>query len=42
MAALAGLVAHGGTVGLLVELSAAIGILALGLAAWLGTRKERH
>jgi hypothetical protein len=35
-------VAHGGAVGLLVELSAAIGILALGLAAWLRTRKERH
>ena len=30
-----------GTVGLIVELSAAIGIAALGLAAWLGTRKER-
>jgi hypothetical protein len=28
-------------VGLVVELSAAIGIAALGLAAWLGTRKER-
>jgi hypothetical protein len=41
MAALAGLVAHGGTVGLVVELSAALGIVALGLAAWLGTRKER-
>jgi hypothetical protein len=33
--------AHGGTVGLIVELSAAIAIAALGLAAWLGTRKER-
>jgi hypothetical protein len=33
--------AHGGAVGLIVELSAAIGIAALGLAAWLGTRKER-
>ncbi len=42
MAALAGIVlGHGGTVGLVVELSAAIGLVAVGLAAWLGTRKER-
>ena len=33
--------AHGGTVGIVLELSAALGIVALGLAAWLGTRKER-
>jgi hypothetical protein len=35
-------VAHGGTAGLAVELAAAIGIAALGLTAWLKTRKERH
>jgi hypothetical protein len=34
--------AHGGTVGLVVELSAAVGVVALGLAAWLGARKERE
>ena len=36
------MVAHGGTAGLVVELAAAIAVAALGLAAWLGTRKERH
>jgi hypothetical protein len=41
MAALSGLIAHAGTVGLILELGAAFGIVALGLAAWLGTRKER-
>jgi hypothetical protein len=35
-------IAHGGTLGLVVELAAAFGVVALGLAAWLGTRKERH
>jgi hypothetical protein len=34
--------AHGGTAGLVIELSAAVGLLALGLAAWLGARKERN
>jgi hypothetical protein len=34
--------AHGGTIGLVVELSAAIGVVSLGLAAWLGTRNERE
>ena len=42
MVALTGLIAHAGTVGLILELSAAVGIVALGLAAWLGTRKERQ
>jgi hypothetical protein len=40
--ALTGLIAHAGTLGLIVELAAAFGIVALGLAAWLGTRKERQ
>jgi hypothetical protein len=35
-------IAHAGAVGLIAELAAALGILALGLAAWLGTRKERR
>jgi hypothetical protein len=43
VAAVAGIVVgHGGTTGLIVELSAAIGLLALGLAAWLAARKERN
>ena len=43
MAPVAGIVlAHGGTTGLIIELSAAVGLLALGLAAWLGARRERH
>ena len=44
MAFVTGLIplAHGGTVGLVVEVSAALGVVALGLAAWLGTRKERE
>jgi hypothetical protein len=33
--------AHGGTAGLVLEVSAALGVVALGLAAWLGARKER-
>ncbi len=36
------LLAHAGTVGLVLEIAAAFGIAALGLAAWLGTRKERQ
>jgi hypothetical protein len=42
MAPIPGLIAHAGTLGLIVELAAAFGIVALGLAAWLGTRKERQ
>ena len=43
MAPVTGIVlAHGGTTGLIVELSGAVGLLALGLAAWLGARKERN
>jgi hypothetical protein len=43
VALVAGIVlAHGGTTGLVIELSAAVGLLALGIAAWLGTRKERQ
>ncbi|HKH29799.1 MAG TPA: hypothetical protein VKA45_01985 [Gaiellaceae bacterium] len=43
MAPVTGIVlAHGGTTGLIIELSAAVGLLALGLAAWLGARRERH
>jgi hypothetical protein len=34
--------AHGGTAGLIIELAGAFGVLALGLAAWLGARKERQ
>jgi hypothetical protein len=34
--------AHGGTIGLVVELSAAVGVVAIGFAAWLGARKERE
>jgi hypothetical protein len=34
--------AHGGTIGLVFELAAAVGVVALGLAAWLGARKERE
>ena len=34
--------AHGGTIGLVVELSAAVGVVAIGLVAWLGARKERE
>jgi hypothetical protein len=34
--------AHGGTTGLIIELAGAFGVLALGVAAWLGTRKERN
>jgi adenine/guanine phosphoribosyltransferase-like PRPP-binding protein len=32
--------AHGGTWGLLVELSAALGIVVLGLAVWIGNRRD--
>jgi adenine/guanine phosphoribosyltransferase-like PRPP-binding protein len=33
--------AHGGTWGLLVELAAALGVVVLGLAVWIGNRRER-
>lgn len=42
MALVPGVMAHAGTVGLILELAAAFGLVALGLAAWLGTRKERQ
>jgi hypothetical protein len=35
-------IAHGGWVGLVVELAASLGILALGLAFWVGNRRERR
>jgi adenine/guanine phosphoribosyltransferase-like PRPP-binding protein len=35
-----GLLAHGGTWGLVVELAAALGIVVLGLAVWIGNRRE--
>ena len=34
------MIAHGGWAGLAVELAAAVGILALGLAFWVGNRRE--
>jgi hypothetical protein len=34
-------VAHGGTIGLAIELSLALLILAIGLAAWVGGRKDK-
>jgi hypothetical protein len=36
-----GLLAHGGWGGLAVELASAIAIIALGLAVWVGNRRER-
>jgi hypothetical protein len=35
-------IAHGGWVGLAVEIAAGLGILALGLAFWVGNRRERR
>jgi len=35
-----GVLAHGGTWGLVVELAAALGIVVLGLAVWVGNRRE--
>lgn len=32
--------AHGGTTGAIVEASIAVGLVALGLAAWLGSRRD--
>lgn len=36
------LVAHGGLAGLAVEIAAALGILALGLAVWVGNRRDHR
>ena len=36
-----GLLAHGGVGGLAVELASAIAIIALGLAVWIGNRRDR-
>jgi hypothetical protein len=35
-------IAHGGWVGLAAEIGAALGILALGLAFWVGNRRDRR
>jgi hypothetical protein len=40
MAALLGLVLHGGVGGAIVEASAALLIVAIGLAVWVGGRKD--
>jgi hypothetical protein len=37
-----GVFAHGGVVGLAVELSLAIAIVAIALAAWVGGRREKE
>jgi hypothetical protein len=36
-----GVLAHGGWAGLAVEIAGALAILALGLAVWVGNRRER-
>jgi hypothetical protein len=33
-------VAHGGTTGAIVEASIAVGLVVLGLAAWIGSRRD--
>jgi hypothetical protein len=38
---LAAIVAHGGTWGLLVEIATALGVVVLGLAFWVGNRRDR-
>jgi hypothetical protein len=35
------LVAHGGTTGIAIEAALAVLILAIGVAAWLGARKDQ-
>ena len=40
MAAVLGLVAHGGTAGALVEASLALLIVAIALAVWVGNRRD--
>ena len=42
MAALVGLVAHGGLAGAIVELSAGLLIVAIALAVWVGNKKGEH
>jgi hypothetical protein len=41
MAVVVGLVAHGGTVGIVVEASLALGIVAIALVVWLAGRREK-
>ena len=38
---MSGLLAHGGWGGLAVELASALAIIVLGLAVWVGNRRER-
>ena len=38
---MSGLLAHGGWGGLAVELASALAIVALGLALWVGNRRDR-
>jgi hypothetical protein len=40
MAALVGVIAHGGVGGAIVEASAALLIVAIALAVWVGNRKD--
>jgi hypothetical protein len=40
MAPVVGLVAHGGVAGAIVEASAALLIVAIALAVWIGNRKD--
>jgi hypothetical protein len=42
MAALVGIVAHGGTAGAIVEVSLALLVVAIALAVWVGGRKDRE
>jgi hypothetical protein len=35
-------IAHGGWVGLVAEIAAGLGIVALGLAFWVGNRRDRR
>jgi hypothetical protein len=42
MAALVGLIAHGGVGGAIVEASAALLIVAIALAVWVGGRRDRQ
>jgi hypothetical protein len=41
VAALVGLVLHGGTTGAIIEASLALGIVAIALVAWLAGRREK-
>ena len=38
---MSGVLAHGGWGGLAVELASALAIIALGLAVWVGNRRDR-